>query len=252
MVTSLNPNNGYVATQAFNQLVPAEGPKFVTQIVPFLSSGPGAYGIDFTQMVKQGFIALIQSVWVDNTGNASELTISPENTAFVLRVPAATQGWFAVPGVQNPKFIVYSAGTDADVPLMFFNVPVPPQFWPQGSGTGPIEVTGTVDIANQPIAVETQASLQTVVNAQATTIATGGVSQACFLAGGQQNGVITNPASATESLFVAVGTAATTTAAGRTFELQPGQSFSFGAVNAAVNVNAATTGHVFSAQGNIG
>lgn len=91
---------------------------------------------------------------------------------------------------------------------------------------------------------------KTGVVATTTTITLGGTSQTLFAAGTILNGAfLTNPATATEVLCIdPTGAAATTTAAGSTFCLGFGQSFTIpvGWTNA-VTVNAATTSHAFSA-----
>ena len=82
-----------------------------------------------------------------------------------------------------------------------------------------------------------------------TTIAAGGTSQDVFAVGDITTGAyVTNPPGATESLFInPTGGTCGVTASGATFEIQPGGTFTMGPATNKVTVNAATTGHVFSA-----
>ena len=78
------------------------------------------------------------------------------------------------------------------------------------------------------------------------SIAVGATSQVA-VGPNPNGGFITNPAGATESLFVNPVAAALLTAGGTTFELRPGQSWDIiPGQTTATNVNAVTTGHVFS------
>ena len=86
--------------------------------------------------------------------------------------------------------------------------------------------------------------------ASASTVATGGT--AVTVASGPINGgVVANPSTATEVLFISLVTAspATTTAGGAIFALAAGQVWNLPALASGVTVtaNAATSGHVFSA-----
>jgi hypothetical protein len=80
----------------------------------------------------------------------------------------------------------------------------------------------------------------------ASSIVTGGTSVIAALAN-PNGGFITNPASATETLFVNPVGAAATTASGTTFGLAPGQTWTLiPGQTTQTTCNAASNGHVFS------
>lgn len=78
-------------------------------------------------------------------------------------------------------------------------------------------------------------------------VTTGGTAVTVFN-GGINGGIITNPATATEFLFVNAVTNAATTASGTTFGLAPGQSWTaVPGQTTPTTVNAVSSGHAFSA-----
>lgn len=81
------------------------------------------------------------------------------------------------------------------------------------------------------------------------TITVGGTSQTVFPANGLTNlGIIQNPPTATEPMYVCGSGAANVTGTAGTFTLLPGQSFNCYPSTLAWTVNAATTGHAFTAE----
>lgn len=115
--------------------------------------------------------------------------------------------------------------------------------------TAPTDGAGNPCTAASPCSNTGLPQTTTAVVAGTTTITTGGTSQTVFAAGTLiRGGYITNPSTATENLYVdPTGAAATTTEAGSSFALLAGQTFLLGPTANAVTVNAATTGHAFSA-----
>ena len=96
--------------------------------------------------------------------------------------------------------------------------------------------------------VVTTPPLTTPTIGNATSIVTGGTAVTVFIANSiDLVGVITNPTTATEELFVNPVTTAGTVEGGSTFGLGAGQSFKFPPSTIAVTANAVTTGHTFEA-----
>ena len=86
----------------------------------------------------------------------------------------------------------------------------------------------------------------TPVPGQNSVVVTGGTPVIAVPAN-PNGGVITNPSTATEYLFVNPVTNATTTASGTTFGLAPGQSWQIiPGQTTPTSVNAATSAHAFS------
>jgi len=110
-----------------------------------------------------------------------------------------------------------------------------------GTGGTPVSPTNPLPVSQGAVAKQTPTT-------PTTSIATGGTSQTLFAAGSLAiMGIVQNPFSATESLFLSAVGAATTSPNAGTFELKAGQSFVCYPSTLAWTVNAATTGHTFSA-----
>lgn len=88
----------------------------------------------------------------------------------------------------------------------------------------------------------------TPVQGTNVTVPTGGVAVQVFPPSVLDGSILTNPYTATEPLFVDPVGAATLTASGTTFALQPGQDWRpIAGQSTQTTVNATTTGHPFSA-----
>lgn len=111
---------------AYNAMVPSEGPK----IIPINAQlGVNASVLlDFSQLQQQGKISFIQGVMVDNSANAQPLTIVSQTMNQKTVIPANAQAILPVFVTNPPIFIVSSAG-GVNVPLFFFNIPLPAQVW---------------------------------------------------------------------------------------------------------------------------
>lgn len=223
---SIGQAGGPAQTAVLNALVPPEGPKVVA--VPIDFSVFATAEIDFTIAMAQAKITAVQSLVLDNSGNASSVNIQVEGTLQSITAPARSQGVYAVISANRPKFTVSSAG-GVPVTLLFLNVPLPTDVWFPGdvsrSGEAPL----------------------------ASVITNGGTAAVVFNPPPSGGGVVVNPFAATESLFVDIVNSAGATAPGAhgtTVELVPGQTFdipaNFGGV---VSANAVTGGHTFTAYG---
>lgn len=216
----------------FNSLTPPEGPKAVT--LPLDFSIAASFLIDCTLAYDRTVLTVVQTLWCDNSANTAETVFVVAGSQQKIIVPAGAQGSFPVITPIRTK-ITASTTTTALVTVTILNVPLPSAVWT----VGPLAIVTPVETLTQPGTAKAGASV---------TIATGGTSQVAIAAGViTQQGVIKNPNSATESLFVDMVNAAGTTdgASGTTFELKAGDKFIVPPVTGAVNVNAATTGHAF-------
>jgi hypothetical protein len=243
MSQTLTPNNQQVSI--YNALVPREGPKSVSIPINF-SAGATAL-IDFTTAYENTSFSSVQSVWVDNFNNPNSITFTVQSTGQTIEVPADAQGIFPVIAASRPKITAYSAGA-VIVPTLWLNVPMPQGTWYKSGNAG----GGNVNVTNASIPVSFAIAPKTPAAPAAFTIATGGVAVTAFAGGTIVNGaVITNPAAASESLFIDFVNAAQTAVPGTLgtcFELKPGQSFEVpGGIASAVSANAVTAAHAFSA-----
>ncbi len=230
-----------------NLLAPASG---MTHGCKFTVTLAGASAtVNWAGLFQTIGVWVPQSMMVDNTAGASVVTVSETTYGWTRRVQAGELRVFQFPAVGTPQFVFSSAGNVAPTISMFDWPAFPDSDQNLGVSSGtPVTVTG------QPIAVaisgtQPPAVPLSYVVAGTTTITTGGTSQTLFAAGTIANGAwITNPVGAVESLFVCpTGAAAGVVASGATFELVAGQTMTLGAASNAITVNAATTGHAFSA-----
>ena len=187
--------------------------------------------IDLTNAQTRGVIDQIQAIWVDNSNGAGALTINTGVVNQNISVPAGYQGF--IPAlVSNPPVLTLLSSVNLSPFLQLLNVPMPVGLWASGG-------YGSKSVAKA---------------AAANIIAAGGT--AIVAVNGPFNGaIINNPLTATgqniataEPLFINFVGLALTTEGGNTFALQPGKSFtSPTGFNSSITVNAATSGHVFSA-----
>jgi hypothetical protein len=238
----------------YNALVPPEGPKSIAQVLDFSASS--SILIDFTTAYERKAFTVLQTVFVDNFLNPDTITFNVPGTGQQFDVPPGSQGFFPVVAASRAKLRAVSTG-GIPVPCVFMNVPMPVGVWyaSGNAGGGPVTIADQpigVNIENEPIAVTVAPAAQTTPIAGAVrAIVTGGTAVNAFSAGAiVTEGLISNPIAATESLFVDLVNAAGTTAPGTngtTFEVPAGASFRCPPSTLAVSVNAATSGHAFTA-----
>lgn len=216
---TLTSINGINATSVYNALVPREGPKSVFTLLDFTSSD--VVNIDFTLAGQEGKITAIQSIWADNSQSSGPLTIDVAGTGQRIVVPAGYQGTIPVIAATRPKMRCTCAAVTR-VGVVWLNVPMPVGVWNTGAALPK--------------------------GADAYIVTTGGVPVVAF-ATATANAYITNPNTATESLWVDPVNAAGLVSPGvngTTTELVAGQSYA-PPTGARISVNAATSGHAFVA-----
>ena len=188
--------------------------------------------IELFGRVAEDDLEYIQTMYVDNSLNSASLILKFNGLYQTVTVPPFSQGTFPVLVPRtNPKFSAKSTG-GITIDIYLLNVPLPYAVWgasASGGQSGVNRGTFTDDSG---------------------TITVGGTSQQVMAANASRKGLmIQNPSTATESLFVNFGAAATTT--GNSVELLPGGTFweDAGMVSTeTVNVVAATGGHAFMAK----
>ena len=174
----------------------------------------------------------------------------------------------------KPKILVTSA-SGLIIPVLFLNVPLPSAVWALTGSSAPSNVNVVnqplnVDVVNQPLEVvvlnsptgETSVSIDNqtfsplvvgpptshTAAAASTVIAAPGTAQTVFPAFSIVTaGIVQNPKTATETLYIDGVAAANTTGTGTTFGIQPGDSFICAPSANDWTVNALTAGHAFAA-----
>lgn len=126
---AVNPNTTTILG-SYNAMVPAEGPKVVPVIAQLQANQ--AVTIDLSQLQQQGKISFIQGLMVDNSLNAQPVTVTSQAFNQKILVPAGAQAVLPIFVINPPVFIAASTG-GVNVPLFFFNIPLPAQVWNQGS-----------------------------------------------------------------------------------------------------------------------
>ena len=110
-----------------NVVVPAGGPKCVPANVDF--SNAAQVLLDGTQIVTQGKIEYLQGVFVDNSANVNNLSLSMSTTGQVIIVPAKSQGYFSIMCPDPPQIVASTVQANIVIPMFFYNVPIQPAVW---------------------------------------------------------------------------------------------------------------------------
>jgi hypothetical protein len=232
----------------FGKITPvAEGPRGFTVVFDF-TGAPGTQSVNLDNS-SMG-ISSVQSVFIDNSNNASSMLLTVNGTNQKINMPPLSQGFMPVllSGDTGVSVAVTTAGT-VPIPIQFLNVQHDGLIWSaQGNViVGTVAVSGTVT-ANNPTGVETD---------KHTNIAVGGTSVQVMAANGARKGIfIQNPTdeagqniAAREPLYISFGGAAGVND-GISIELQPGAAFAMnagGVTTQAIFANAATANHRFIA-----
>jgi hypothetical protein len=125
----------YFTQAVFNALVPREGPKALAVSVPF-ASGSGPFTADLTLTQSQGYMSVVQGIYIDNSGNTNDvLNITCSGTGQTIAFPAGGQGYIPLIVAKPSTFTFASEGT-ANVNAIFLNVPVPAIIWGATTGGG--------------------------------------------------------------------------------------------------------------------
>jgi len=222
------------------------------------------YYFDATQLIQMGAIAGIQSVFVDNTGNNANVTVSNPSFNQVIAIPQGYQGIvpiLAAEGSGNKFYITSPTGT-GQVIVQFLNVLLPLAIW---AGINPPTTSGIIQPVSDAIleALVIGGRFNTrQIEAQCTdvdhsgSLAAGNTSQLLMAANPNRRGYrIQNidPNFPAEALWVNTAGAAAVIGGSGSFGLAacasigyPGGSID-GKSSAAIHIIGLSAGHLFSA-----
>lgn len=127
-----------------NSLVPAEGPKVLTVPLPFGTAT--IVNVDLTQAYENKSFSFVQCLYLDNSLNASGVTLSIQGTAQTFTCPPGSIGAYSVIAAIRAKMTFQSAG-GVNLNALLLNVPLPADVWygvGQISGGGGGTISGTV------------------------------------------------------------------------------------------------------------
>lgn len=117
----------------YNGYAPIDGPKGmpVTYVIPAGANVAYSMNDDLAQAAMDNAIAFIQSLWIDNSENDFDFTMTFAGTGQRLKCPARSQGVFPVFVINPPQFNISTTSVAAafNVPLIFLNVPMPHAIW---------------------------------------------------------------------------------------------------------------------------
>lgn len=113
--------NWQTPTMVSNQLIPEEGPKAVPLLLDFASSD--SYVLDYQNMQSRAFISLVQTVFIDNSQNAVEVSVEVGSIGQRIRAAAHTQGYFPIL-VPNPIRLVFHGAGAGVTPFFLLNMPI--------------------------------------------------------------------------------------------------------------------------------
>jgi len=184
-----------------NMIVPSEGPKVVPVIFDF--TGIDSIEVDGSQMVQQGQMKYVQTVYIDNSDNGDPVSIISDVTDQRITCPANSQGNFNLFMPNNPRFTVETTGA-VILTIFFCNFPLIPAVWSAvdtggvaahvivDSGTlDEVTLVGAVTEITDPVTIaETPSALHYV---ETTLALTGGDDIIVAAAAGEYGGTIVNP-----------------------------------------------------------
>jgi hypothetical protein len=110
-----------------NMVVPQGGPKCVPLNVDFTAAA--IVTLDGSQIVSQGKIEYLQGVFIDNSANVNNLSLTMSTTGQTLICPKKSQGYFSIMVPDPPQIQANANGVGLVIPMFFYNVPIQPAVW---------------------------------------------------------------------------------------------------------------------------
>lgn len=107
-------------------LLPNEGPKTIPLTLDF--SAQSSYPIDLQSLQQRNSFTAVQSIYVDNSGNAQNVTFTFQGSQQPITCKARTQGYYTVIAPNPVRFTAASTGTVV-VKVQLLNVPVAGAVW---------------------------------------------------------------------------------------------------------------------------
>lgn len=141
-----------------NGKIMSEGSRAVTGTFDFTSVNQ--YTADLTQQQELGFVGAVQSLYIDNSQNASALTVYIQTTGQRIVAPPHTIGYYPCYVNNPPVFLVTSTAGDPFPPatspivtILFLNFPQAPWIW---------DVEGSAQLSGDSLSV-VDANLATAI-----------------------------------------------------------------------------------------
>jgi hypothetical protein len=246
------PNN--VALNPLNMSVGKENCNRHSLTIPIDFSIGLTYSLDLTAIQQQlAYFKTVQTLYIDNSQNGNAITILMGGTLQRVIIPAFGQGYVPVLQIEA-AVLTFQSASAVQIAVQVLDFFLPPFIW-SANGNSPITPGGVLLVSDAILdatvsggRVNTNAIAPTIqgLTDASGTIAVGGTAQSAIPASATRSRwIISNPAAATEPLFISFASGATgqiTLLAGQTWD-ESGSSI----VGDAVFVNAATAAHAFTA-----
>jgi hypothetical protein len=121
-------DNPTLAFTIANIVVPADGPKTIPLVFDFSTNAEQTF--DCVEIIEQGKISYVQTMYVDNRDNPNELTITIDLVRQRISIPAHSQGYYSILAPTPPRFTVKTGAVGAyTVGIHLLNVPIQPIVW---------------------------------------------------------------------------------------------------------------------------
>lgn len=129
MTTKVIPQGGtqLFDTAVFNAQVPKEGPKAAGVSLPFDGT---VTEVDINLLLTETlqFMSLVQAIYVDNSANPQELTITVSVLEYSMKVPGNSQAFLPLM-VPTRAVLKFKSNAVNAIPIVLLNVPVPAVVW---------------------------------------------------------------------------------------------------------------------------
>jgi hypothetical protein len=143
-----NPNTNL--QQVFNMTLSGKGPKVVPQMIDMRTAS--SVEVDLSPLIQNNNMDFISGFFFDNTENNEDLIVVSDGTNQRLVLPAGTQGYLPSLTPNNPKYIISAANIPGEIiPFYFYNIPLLPYIWPQGSGGGSGGNVNIEEVGGNPV-----------------------------------------------------------------------------------------------------
>lgn len=113
----------------YNAQVPQEGPIAIPLNLDFTANT--TYNLDIKTLIDQGFLSMVQTLFLDTTGLTGNLTVTIQGSNQLIIVKPNTQGYYPVI-CPNPVRMTFTntGGTQKNFLAFILNMPIAGVQWP--------------------------------------------------------------------------------------------------------------------------
>lgn len=239
--------------------VPKEGPLAIPASYDFSSGTASPIQVDLSYLIAQQVrMSMVQSVFIDNSGNNQPVVVSVGGTTQQIALYAGWQGFFPILATGVPKFTIATAGTGI-VNVQYQNFQIQASQWPANpANASSVTIPVSDAILDATVSANRVQTLMKVAPATVVdhsgTIAVGNTAQQLMAANPSRQGFIVmniDEVINEEMAVSVVGAAALATPGSITLATSPQAGYPGGVYqgvgSGAISIIAATAGHKFTA-----